>query len=79
MARSPPPRNGAQMEVIYLQVFVSFGLVVGSLLLFAFSTRQRDMDHTDRLALFPMEEEGTRPHSSAPAIKGIPHTPGKES
>jgi len=55
------------MEVIYLQVFVSFGLVVSSLLLFAFSTRQRDMDHADRLALFPMEEERTRPHSSAPA------------
>ena len=90
MARRPPPRNGAQMEVIYLQVFVSFGLVVGSLLLFAFSTRQRDMDHTDRLALFPLEEE-TVTQASAPAMNrgsaeggtrlfnGVPHTPGKES
>ena len=70
------------MEVIYLQVFVSFGLVVGSLLLFAFSTRQRDMDHTDRLALFPLEEELVGPHTSAPLlaeIKGVAHTPGKES
>lgn len=65
------------MEVIYLQVFVSFGLVVGSLILFAFSTRQRDMDHTDRLALFPLEEE--RPHTSTPVVEGVPHTPGKES
>ena len=45
------------MEVIYLQVFVSFGLVVASLLLFAFSARQRDLDHVDRLALFPLEED----------------------
>ena len=72
------------MEVIYLQVFVSFGLVVSSLLLFAFSTRQRDMDHADRLALFPMEEEITRPHSSnpavtGPAVEGAPHTVRKES
>ncbi|MBI2391330.1 MAG: cytochrome oxidase [Deltaproteobacteria bacterium] len=56
------------MEVIYLQVFVSFGLVVGSLLLFAFSTRQRDVDHVDRLALFPLEDELTAKDPSAPTI-----------
>jgi hypothetical protein len=64
------------MEVIYLQVFVSFGLVVGSLLLFAFSTRQRDMDHTDRLALFPLEEETV---THAPDVEGASRTPRKES
>lgn len=45
------------MDVIYLQIFVSLLLVVGSLLMFAFSTRQRDVDHADRLALFPLEDE----------------------
>lgn len=54
--------------MIYLQVFVSFGLVVGSLLLFAFSTRQRDVDHADRLALFPLEEERTAKDPSAPTV-----------
>ncbi len=54
------------MEVIFLQVFVSFGLVLGSILLFAFSARQRDVEHADRLALFPIEEEKTRP-------AGTPH------
>jgi hypothetical protein len=51
------------MEAIFLQIFVSFGLVLGSLLLFAFSARQRDVEHADRLALFPIEEESTRPHA----------------
>lgn len=45
------------MDVIYLQIFVSFLLVVGSLLMFAFSTRQRDTEHADRLSLLPMEDE----------------------
>ncbi len=45
------------MEVIPLQVFVSLGLVVGSLLLFAFTCRQRTFEHADRLALLPIEDE----------------------
>jgi hypothetical protein len=56
------------MEAIFLQIFVSFGLVVGSLLLFAFSTRQREADHADRLALFPIEDE---------KIHSVDNTPGK--
>ena len=45
------------VEVVPLQVFVSLMLAVGSLLLFAFTCRQRDFDHADRLALLPLEEE----------------------
>jgi hypothetical protein len=55
-----------KMNVIYLQIFVSLTLVVGSLLLFAFSTRQRDIDHVDRLALFPIEDEKAVPHREDP-------------
>jgi cbb3-type cytochrome oxidase subunit 3 len=44
------------MEAIFLQLFISFGLVFGSLLLFAFSTGQREADHADRLALFPLDD-----------------------
>ncbi len=46
------------MEVLTLQVFVSLMLVIGSIILFLFTWRQRDFDHADRLALLPLEEEG---------------------
>lgn len=45
------------MEVVTLEVFVSLILVIGSLLLYAHSCRQRDFDHADRLALLPLEED----------------------
>jgi hypothetical protein len=44
------------VEVVTLQVFVSLMLVAGSVLLFAFTCRQRDFEHADRLALLPLEE-----------------------
>ena len=43
--------------MLIMQVFVSLLLVVGSLILFGFTCRQRDFDHSDRLALLPIEEE----------------------
>ena len=45
------------MEIVALQVFVSFTLVTLSLVLFAFTCRQRDFDHADRLSLLPTEKE----------------------
>ena len=45
------------MEVLTLQVFVSLMLVIGSIILFLFTWRQRDFDHADRLALLPLEKE----------------------
>ena len=45
------------MDVLILQVFVSLVLVFGSLILFAVSTRQRDHEHADRLALLPLEDD----------------------
>ena len=45
------------MEIIALQVFVSLMLVGSSVLLFWFSSRQRDFEHADRLALLPLENE----------------------
>lgn len=44
------------MDVLILQVFVSLGLVLGSVILFLFTTKQRDFDHADRLALLPIED-----------------------
>ncbi len=45
------------MEVLILQVFVSLVLVVSSIVLWAFTCRQRDFEHADRLALLPIEED----------------------
>jgi cbb3-type cytochrome oxidase maturation protein len=45
------------VEILILQVFVSLMLVVGSVLLFLFTVRQRDFDHADRLALLPVEDD----------------------
>lgn len=44
------------MEIVTLQVFVSLMLVLGSVVLFGFTCRQRDFEHADRLALLPLEE-----------------------
>ena len=58
------------MEVLTLQVFVSLMLAVGSVLLFAFTCRQRDFEHADRLALLPLDEE-----DDAADAAEIPHAP----
>ena len=53
------------MNVIPMQVFVSLLLVAGSLVLFFFIVGQRDLDHSDRLALAPLEEDDAVPRASA--------------
>gem|GEM_PF-2139366 len=45
------------MEVIALTMFVSLCLVACSLLLLAFTLRQRSHEQSDRLALLPMEDD----------------------
>jgi hypothetical protein len=49
------------MEVLILEVFVSLVLVLGAVLLFVHSTKQRDHEHADRLALLPLESEERTP------------------
>ncbi len=58
------------MEALTLQVFVSLCLAAGGVLLFLYSGKWRDVEHADRLALFPIEDEKTLPH--APASPGEP-------
>jgi hypothetical protein len=43
------------VEVIVLQVFVSLVLVVGAVLLFAWTMRARTTEHADRLSLLPLD------------------------
>ena len=45
------------MEVVALTVFVSLCLVACSLLLLAFTLRQRSHEQADRLALLPMDDD----------------------
>lgn len=45
------------MEVLILQVFVSLFLVLGSIILFSHSAKQKDHQHSSRLALLPLEDE----------------------
>jgi len=45
------------VSVVVMQLFVSLLLVVGSLVLFVFTVRQRDFEHADRLALAPLESD----------------------
>ena len=48
------------MEVLMLQVFVSLVLVVGSLILFSYSAKQKDHHHAGRLSLLPLEGDEAR-------------------
>jgi hypothetical protein len=53
------------LDILILQVFVSLLLVVGSVILFAFTCRQHSFDHADRLALLPVEDD-VKPTAKAP-------------
>ena len=45
------------MSIIIIQVFVGLVLVAGALVLLAYSVRQNDVDHADRLSLLPLDED----------------------
>jgi hypothetical protein len=45
------------LNALYLTLFVSLGLAAGGLILFAFFHKQRDMDHSDRLSLLPLQDD----------------------
>ncbi len=67
------------MDVVILQIFVSLALVVGSLLLFAFTIKQRDHEESHRLALFPLDDDDGRRNVPKPvdnqAVSSPPETP----
>ena len=56
-------RNAA-VEVLVLQIFVSLMLVIGAVLLFAWSMHARTHEHADRLALLPMDRDGAAPEET---------------
>lgn len=45
------------MEILIVQVFVSLLLVVGGVVLLAYSIKQSDHEHADRLSILPLQED----------------------
>jgi hypothetical protein len=48
------------MEVLILQIFVTFVLGFGAVLFFVSTLRRHEHEHHERLALLPIEEETRR-------------------
>ena len=54
------------MIILLLQVFVSLMLVAGSVVLFVYTIKSRTLEHADRLALSPLENDtGSRAPGAA--------------
>jgi hypothetical protein len=49
-------------------------LAAGGVFMFLFSGKWRDVEHADRLALLPIEEERTRPHDDRADLAPVPTT-----
>jgi nitrogen fixation-related uncharacterized protein len=45
------------MEILVVQIFVSLLLVVGGVLALAYSVKQADHEHADRLSILPLDDE----------------------
>lgn len=46
------------MIILALPIFVSLMLLFGALVLYIFTVRSATFDHSDRLALLPLEPDG---------------------
>lgn len=57
------------MEILILLVFLGLFLVLAAFLGFAWTVRQGTLDHSDRLALLPLE---TEPRTCAAQTHGKP-------
>jgi len=63
------------VNILLLQIFVSLVLVIGGLVLFFYSVRQKDFEHFDRMALFPLEKDNLEKDNESPPV--IPALPSK--
>jgi cbb3-type cytochrome oxidase maturation protein len=68
------------MEVLILTTFVSVLLAAGGVGLFVWSVKARTFDHSERLAILPLEDAPTsRPTGPRPPAPLEPHSPEKQS
>ena len=61
------------MNVLLLTVFVSLMLALGAVLLFSWGWSKGEHQHSDRLALLPLEDDG--PPSSSASLESPPAAP----
>jgi nitrogen fixation-related uncharacterized protein len=54
------------LSILILQIFISLVLVAGAVALFVYTVRTRTLDHADRLALAPLEDDGPNPETAEP-------------
>lgn len=45
------------MNILIVLVFISLVLVLGGVLFYDYSARNRDLDHVDRISLLPLEDD----------------------
>ncbi len=57
------------MNAVFLTLFLSLGLVAFSILLFAVTHKGRDLEHSDRLSLLPLENDSVAPATTRPQGK----------
>jgi nitrogen fixation-related uncharacterized protein len=50
--------------ILMLQIFVSLMLVAGSVVLFVYTVKSRTLEHADRLALAPLDDDGGQPEGA---------------
>jgi len=53
--------------ILALQIFISLMLVAGAVVLFVHTVRSRTLEHADRLALAPLEDDDPSPAAGDPA------------
>jgi cbb3-type cytochrome oxidase maturation protein len=49
------------VEVLILLIAVSLAMAMGAVLFFAWTVRERTLEHGDRLALLPLEDDESTP------------------
>jgi len=60
------------VSILVLQIFVSLMLVAGSVVLFVYTVRARTLEHSDRLALAPLEDDAPAAAEPAPPSAASP-------
>jgi hypothetical protein len=53
--------------ILALQIFISLMLVAGAVVLFVHTVGARTLEHADRLALAPLEDDDPSPAAAEPA------------
>lgn len=67
------------MSILVLQIFVSLVLVAGSVALFVHTVRARTLEHADRLALAPLDDDAPLADAAPGSSRKTPESQGGET